>query len=75
MVGISPNHLVLADSMKKQRHCLPCYLIIRNVALMLGLIAGVLITAAEVQESVQEPSPEEVAMRRLVVLQIMMNND
>ena len=74
-VGIPQDHLVLVSPMKKIRHCLPCHLIIRNVALLLGVIAGFLIAAAEVQEAAQEPRPEDVAMRRLVVLQIMMNND
>jgi hypothetical protein len=56
-----------------KRHCLPCYLIARNIALMLALIAGALVTAAEVHESAQTPPPEAIALRRLMVYQIMVN--
>jgi hypothetical protein len=59
--------------MKKQ--CLPCYLIIRNVCLVLVAIASAVVLAADIHASANPQTPQAIAIRRLFAYQLMINSE
>ena len=58
-----------------KKRCLPCYLIIRNVCLVLLTIASTVVVAAELHASANSQQTATVALRRLFAYQVMLNAD
>jgi len=58
-----------------KNRCLPTCLIVRNVCLVLTLIAGSVVVAAELEASANQQKQKAEALQRLFVYQVMMNVD
>lgn len=56
-----------------KNRCLPTCLIVRNVCLMLTLIAGSVVVAAELEASANQQKQTAEALQRLFVYQVMLN--
>jgi hypothetical protein len=56
--------------MMKNR-CLPCYLILRNLLILLLATAGLVYFSAEIQSGANQPSLEAAALRQLFVYQLL----
>ena len=56
-----------------KNRCLPTCLIVRNVCLVLTLIAGSVIVAAELEASANQQKQIAEALQRLFVYQVMLN--
>lgn len=66
------THLkTLAIATMKQR-CLPACLIVRNVCLILALVAGSVVVAAEMHASANQQQQQTKALRQLFVYQILL---
>lgn len=58
-----------------KNRCLPCYLIVRNVLLILFFSATSVVLAAEIHASADQQDLKTVALRRLFAYQIIMKLD
>jgi len=58
-----------------KNRCLPTCLIVRNVCLVMTLIAGSVIVAAELEDSANRQKQKAEALQRLFVYQVMLNVD
>ncbi|QQE65265.1 hypothetical protein GFS31_19510 [Leptolyngbya sp. BL0902] len=56
--------------MMKNR-CLPCYLILRNIVILLLTTAGLVYYSAELQARANQPNLEAAALRQLFVYQLL----
>lgn len=53
--------------------CLPCYLIVRNLALLLLLVGGAVWGIMETHGAAQAKEQQSQTLRRLVLLQMVLN--
>lgn len=54
-----------------KKRCLPAYLIIRNICLILILVASSVVVGAEIHASANHQEPQTQALRKLFVYQIL----
>lgn len=54
-----------------KNRCLPCYLIVRNVLVLLAATAGLVYFSAEMQTRSNQPSHEALALRQMLVYQLL----
>lgn len=65
--------MALSTAMK--RRCLPCYLIIRNIAVLLILIASTVILIAETHTTAMAPNPQTLALKQWFAYHILANRE
>ncbi|MEY3298467.1 MAG: hypothetical protein RLZZ597_1727 [Cyanobacteriota bacterium] len=58
-----------------KRRCLPCYLIVRNVAILLMATTGLVLISADLQTRANRPDGKVLALRQLMVYQILSRLD
>lgn len=54
-----------------KRRCLPCYLIVRNVVMILATTAGLVLISADLQSRANRSDGEAIALRQLFVYQLL----
>jgi hypothetical protein len=54
-----------------KRRCLPCYLIIRNIVMLLVATAGLVLVSADLQARANRADGEATALRQLFVYQLL----
>jgi hypothetical protein len=58
-----------------KNRCLPCYLIVRNVLILLAATAGLVYVSAEMQTRANQPNHEALALRQMFVYQLLSRLD
>jgi predicted lysophospholipase L1 biosynthesis ABC-type transport system permease subunit len=58
-----------------KNRCLPPCTILRNVGMTLALVAGMVILGAELHAASNQQQQQAEALRRLFVLQVVLNTD
>lgn len=54
-----------------KKRCLPCYLIVRNILMILVATAGLVLISADLQTRANRSDSHALALRQLVVYQLL----
>lgn len=71
VVGVIPATVIIGCSTTMKKRCLPCYLIVRNVLILLMVTAGVVYVSADLQATANRPNSAALALRQLFVYQLL----
>jgi len=64
---------VPSSTVAMSTRCLPCYLIVRNLALLVLLVGGAVWGVVEAHGAAQVKEQQSQTLRRMVLLQVVLN--